>query len=206
VQIAVADTAVATELNPLLDEGSHEEARASSRTLRESQQIERQSTQQSTQQVEHGDAMDKGAAVRAALKAGVLGVFIGIIPLIGIVLTGALAVYLYRRANGVALHSAMGLRLGGAAGIVAFAINALFVTIRIVIFHAQQQSADDFIKVAQRFGLNVSDPDLQASIHNLFTPSGLVLTFFLGMILAVVLASIGGALASWVLRPTNPRG
>jgi len=33
--------------------------------------------------------MDRGIAVRAALKAGVFGVFIGMIPFLGIVLTGA---------------------------------------------------------------------------------------------------------------------
>ncbi len=58
---------------------------------------------------------------------------------------------------------------------------------------------------AQKLGVNAADPDIQASIHNLFTPSGLAFTFFFGMILAVVLASIGGALASLFLRPRNPR-
>jgi hypothetical protein len=61
------------------------------------------------------------------------------------------------------------------------------------------------LKIAQRFGANTADPDLQASIHNLFTPSGLAITFLFGMILAVVLASAGGALASLFLRPRNSR-
>ncbi len=150
--------------------------------------------------------MDRGVAVRAALKAGVLGVFIGMIPFLGMVLTGALAVFFYRRENRVSPPTALGSRLGGAAGVVAFAINALMITIRIFIFHAQQEYTDAILKIAQRFGANAADPDIQASIHNLFTPSGLAITFFFGMIFTVVLASVGGALASLLNRPRNTRG
>jgi hypothetical protein len=153
-----------------------------------------------------GSAMEKGKAVRAALKAGVLGVFIGMIPLLGMVLTGALAVFFYRRENRVSPPTALGSRLGGAAGVVAFAINALMITIRIFVFHAQQEYTDAILKIAQRFGANVSDPDIQASIHNLFTPAGLAITFFFGMIFTVVLASVGGALASLLNRPRSTRG
>ena len=152
-----------------------------------------------------GSAMNRSIAVRAALKAGVLGVFIGMIPFFGIVLTGALAVYFYRRESGFALPAALGSRLGGAAGIVTFAINALLIVIRIFVFHAQQEYADAILKVAQKFGANAADPDLQASIHNLFTPTGLAITLFFGMILSVALASAGGALASLLPRPRNPR-
>jgi len=147
--------------------------------------------------------MDRSIAVSAALKAGMLGVFIGMIPFLGIVLTGALAVFFYRRENGFALSPALGSRLGGAAGVVAFAINAFLITIRIFVFHAQQEYVDNILKIAQKFGANAADPDIQASIHNLFTPSGLAITFFLGMILTVVLASAGGALASLLMRPRN---
>jgi hypothetical protein len=149
--------------------------------------------------------MDKNVAVRAALKAGALGVFIGMIPLLGIVLTGALAVFFYRRENGFALPAALGSRLGGAAGVVAFGINALMITVRIFVFHAGKEYTDNILKIAEKFGVNVADPDIQASIHNLFTPSGLAITFFFGMILTVVLASVGGALASLLQRPRNTR-
>ena len=149
--------------------------------------------------------MDRSVAVRAALKAGVLGVFIGMIPFLGIVLTGALAVFFYRRESGFALPAAFASRLGGAAGVVAFAINALLITIRIFVFHAQQEYIDAILKIAQRFGANTADPDLQASVHSLFTPPGLAITFLFGMIFTVVLASVGGALASLFLRPRKPR-
>jgi len=147
-----------------------------------------------------GSAMNRRIAVRAAIKAGVLGVFIGMIPLLGVVLTGALAVYFYRRESKFVLPVALGARLGGAAGVVVFAINALFAVLTIL-FHAQQEYIDDLQKIAQRYGVNTATPQFQASIHNLFTPRGLA-SFF---IISLVLASIGGALASRFMRPRNTR-
>ena len=195
VTVAIPDGEIAAGLNPAAGELSPEipqSGYSDHRGLRSGSTV--------------SGSMDRGAAVRAALKAGVLGVFIGMIPFLGIVLTGALAVYFYRRENGFALPAALGSRLGGAAGVVAFAINALLITIRIFVFHAQQEYIDAILKVVQRFGANAADPDIQASIHNLFTPSGLAITFFFGMIFTVVLASVGGALATLLSRPRNPRG
>jgi hypothetical protein len=150
--------------------------------------------------------MDRGLAVRAALKAGGLGFFIGMIPLLGIVMTGVVAVFFYRRENDSALPAVVGSRLGGAAGVVTFAINAVLITIRIFVFHAQQEYTDLFLKVVQKFGANPADPEIQASIHNLFTPAGLALAFFFGMIFTVALASVGGALAALFGGPRNIRG
>jgi hypothetical protein len=189
VQVAIPDTGVAEDLNP--------------DSLSPEIPVETRLASSQTRPAEFGSTLERSVAVRAALKAGVLGVFIGMIPFLGIVLTGALAVFFYRRENGFALSAALGSRLGGAAGVVAFAINALLITIRIFVFHAQQEYIDNILKVAQKFGANVADPAIQASIRNLFTPSGLAITLFFGMILTVVLASAGGAVASLLLRPRN---
>jgi hypothetical protein len=193
VQVAAPDAEIAGGLNPALDELSQEIP------------VETRLASSQTRQVSSGSTMDRRIAVRAALQAGVLGVFIGMIPFLGIVLTGALAVFFYRRENGFALPAALGSRLGGAAGVVVFAINALLITIRIFVFHAQQEYTDYILKIAQRFGANAADPDIQAGIHNLFTPTGLAITLFFGMIFTVVLASVGGALASLFSRPRNTR-
>jgi hypothetical protein len=152
-----------------------------------------------------GSTMDRSIAVRAALKAGVLGVFIGIIPLLGIALTGALAVYFYRRESRFVLPAALGSRLGGAAGIVAFAISGLLFLIRIFVFHARQEYVDFLKQAAQGAGVSAADPAFQAVFHFLLSPSGVATTFFFGMIFAVALASAGGALASLFLRPHNTR-
>jgi len=186
VQVTIPDAEIAAGLNPAPDELSPE--------------IPVGPRLASSPMWQAGSTMDRGIAVRAALKAGILGVFIGMIPFLGIVLTGALAVFFYRRENGLVLPAALGARLGGAAGIVVFAVNALF-TIPIIVFHAQQECIDGILKIAQRFGVNTVDPNFQAGIHNLFTPSGLAISFFV----AVALASVGGALASLFLRPRNTR-
>jgi len=152
-----------------------------------------------------GNILDRSAAVRAALMAGVLGVFIQVIPFLGIVLTGALAVFFYRRERRMALPAALGARIGGAAGVVAFAINAVLITIRIFVFHARQEYLDFLTRLANSMGGNAADPNFQAGIRSMLTPVGLAFTFLFGMMIAAVLASVGGALASWFLRPRNPR-
>lgn len=150
-------------------------------------------------------AIDRKIAVRAAIQAGVLGLLISVIPFIGIVLTGALAVYLYRRAGGLHLTASSGSRLGGAAGAVSFAISSVFMTIRIVFFHALQEYQDVMLKVAQAFGLNPADPEVQDMIHRLSSPSGLAITLLFSLVIGVALAAIGGALAAALLQ-SRPRG
>lgn len=184
VQVAIADDPVAPGLNSAAREFSPEFS-----------------------QVLHSDRtggvagiIDSRLAVRAALQAGVLGVFIAMLPVLGIVLTGALAVFLYRRKNGFDLPAALGARLGGAAGVVVFAVNAMLV-IPIIVLHAQQECVDRIVEVAQKYGINTATPQFQANLHELFTLSGLA-AFFVS---TVVLASIGGAIGSLLLRSRNTR-
>ncbi|MBZ5664670.1 MAG: hypothetical protein LAO30_08720 [Acidobacteriia bacterium] len=193
VKVAIPDAEVAPGLNPAPDQFSSDV------------DIETRLASSQAHQPWSGSMMDRGIAARAALKAGVLGVFIGMIPLLGIVLTGALAVYFYRRESRFVLPTAPGSRIGGAAGVVAFAINAVLLTIRIFIFHAQQEYIDFLTRFAHTAGLNAADPDFQAGIHALLTPAGLAITFFFGMVISLVLASVGGALASLFMRPGGPR-
>ncbi len=184
VQIALADAGDATGLNPAIDEVSPE-------------------TSESRNANFSGDRprndLDSRIAVRAALKAGLLGILIGAIPLIGIPLTGALAVFFYRRKSRSIVPAALGARLGGAAGLVVFAIGALL-AVAIVGLHAQQQCIDMMMNTFQKLGANTADPQLRASIHEVFTPSGQAIAFFV----TVVPASIGGVLASFFLRSRSP--
>jgi hypothetical protein len=148
-------------------------------------------------------ALDRRIAVRAAIQAGVLGLLISVIPFVGIMLTGALAVYLYRRASGCSLTASSGSRLGGAAGAVSFALSSVFMTVRIFFFHALQEYQDVMLKVAHALGLNSSDPEVQDMIHRLSTPSGLAITLLFSLVIGVALAAIGGAVASAVLQPRS---
>ena len=146
---------------------------------------------------------DRGVAVGAALKAGVLGFFIGMIPVLGIVLTGSLAVFFYRRAKAGVPTARIGGRVGAAAGVVSFGINSLLLVIRIFFLHGQQQYIDAITKFAQAVGYDTADPVIQATIRNLVSPPGLALTFFFGMIFTVALAALGGALAALLWRPSS---
>ncbi len=76
MQVAIPDAEVAARLKPALGEFSPAIA------------VEPRVASPETRQASSGSAMDKGKAVRAALKAGVLGVFISIIPvpLLGVLL------------------------------------------------------------------------------------------------------------------------
>jgi hypothetical protein len=153
-----------------------------------------------------GRTMDRGIAARAAIKAGVLGFFIGmLIPFVAIVAAGAVAVYSYRRESGIVLSAALGSRLGGAAGVVAVAIQTLFFSIWIFVFHRQKEYIDSVTRFVHTVGADASIPDIQASVRSLFTPAGLIMTLIFVMIVALVLACIGGALASLVLRTRNTR-
>ena len=152
-------------------------------------------------------SMDRAVATRAALQAGVLGFFLGmLIPFLAIAVAGALAVFFYRRKSGLVLPPAFGSRLGGAAGVVAIAIQSIFFTVSIFVFHRQKEYIDSVTRFVHSVGGDASVPDIEASIRSMFTPAGLALTLFFAMIVGLVLASMGGALASVFLRPRNPRG
>jgi hypothetical protein len=140
--------------------------------------------------------LDRRIAVRAALLAGLLGLVIGLIPFLGIVLTGALAVFLYRRAGGSTLSAGAASRLGAAAGTVSFAISSFFMMVRIVVFHAQQEYQEAMMKVAQTLGLDPKGPDVQEMIHMMMSPAGLAVTMIFSFIIGVGLAAIGGAVAA----------
>ena len=147
--------------------------------------------------------IEKRIALAAALKAGFFGVLLGMVPLVGNILTGSIAVLFYRRAGGASLASGPGSRLGGAAGAVAFAISAAFTVIQVFVFHAGKESEEAMLRLMKAIGVDPANPEILDSIHRLFTPSGMAIAIVFGMIIAVALAAIGGALASAVGRPRS---
>ena len=139
--------------------------------------------------------IDQRAAMRSALKAGAIGTFIGMIPVLGIVLTGSLSVYFYRRKTGSYPAAWTGARLGAAAGVVLFALNAILI-IPIIMLHAQKECIDSLTQLVQKFGIDTTSPQFQATVNDLFTASGLAKSF----IVALVLTTVGGALCALLMR------
>ena len=150
--------------------------------------------------------VDQGVAMRSALKAGALGGVIGVIaPPLGVVLAGTLAVFFFRREKGFVPPVRIGWRLGAVAGVVSFAIDYGLMLVQIFVQHAQQDYIQKVLKMWQDIGANTSDPAIQASIHILFTPLGLVLTFVFGMIFPALLAGVSGALSAKIMAPRTRR-
>jgi hypothetical protein len=149
---------------------------------------------------------DRRAAARSALKAGALGGVIGVIAApLGVVLAGTLAVFFFRREKGFVPPVRLGWWIGTAAGVVTFAIDYGLMLIQIFVQHAQQDYIQKVLKMWQDLGANTSDPSIQASIHILFTPLGLVLTFVFGLILPALLAGVSGAVSAKIMAPGTRR-
>lgn len=146
-------------------------------------------------------ALDRRIAVQAALKAGILGILIGIIPFLGIALTGALAVFFYRRGTRVPLNPGLGSRVGGAAGAISFLISAAFTIIQVFVLHAYKESEEGLLKLLTVIGADPTDARIQTMVHELFTPSGLAISLPFALILTVAMAAIGGAIAAAILKP-----
>lgn len=117
------------------------------------------------------------------------------IPLLGSVLTGMLAVWFHRRAGGQPTTRPAA-RIGALAAALGHCISAGLVVIQVFVFNARQQSEEAIVKLLTALGANLSDPDLQASIHGLFTPSGMIRSFIFGSLFALVLGAFGGFIAS----------
>ena len=139
-------------------------------------------------------AIGDNPALRATLTAGILGVLIGMIPLLGSVLIGVLAVYLYRRGGGSQPAASSGARMGAAAGAIAGALSALLFIVQVVVFHAQQEYQDQMLRVLRAFGASAAEAE--AAVQRALSPAGLTLSALFGIVIFAGLAAIGGAVAA----------
>ena len=146
--------------------------------------------------------VDRNVAKRAVLKAGALGGLIGaIIPVVGVVLAGSFAVFSYRRERVLFSGARLGFKLGAGAGALSFAIDYVLGIVRIFSTHSQQEFVDKAVKSWQALGVDISDPGIQAGIHMMFTPAGIVIALIFGMILAAFLAGLFGAVTAAMIGP-----
>jgi len=150
--------------------------------------------------------IDRGVALRAALKAGALGGVVGmILPPVGLVLAGTVAVFSYRRERGLFLGARIGWRVGGAAGALAFAIDYVLEIVRIFTTHSQQQIIDQAVKTWQSLGVNSNDPGFQTGMRMLFTPGGMLIGLVSGMLIAALVAGLSGWITAAIITPrTRP--
>jgi hypothetical protein len=145
------------------------------------------------------------ACALAALIALML-VLLRLYPAVAMLSAGFLAVVFYRqRRPGIPLRAFEGARLGALAGIFFSIIISLFLAFAVTIPDVRAKMQDEAIqgeqKVAAWFPAN---PNIQASIDQLRTPTGFVTALveasIVFWVLSILLAGLGGALGGAVFR------
>jgi hypothetical protein len=148
-----------------------------------------------------------GPAVRIALLAGVLSIFVsalsGQLPLprafalVWLVATGFLAVFLYRRRTGQRLSALSGAHLGWICGIFGFVI----VTVMLITFSVAL-SEPSFVSTLQEqlkeYGMRESD--VNQFIETLRTPVGIASALLTSFLPFTLLPAVGGLLGAKLLN------
>lgn len=144
-------------------------------------------------------------AVRIALGMGVLGILLSslpmplpvIWPLLALMITGALAVFLYMKRTGAKLSVRAGARMGWLTGIFSFAMVAVLFTL-IMVFIANNGGFGEFYKEAMK--ANFNSAEVERMVRELESPGTLamVLLATLGtlFVLFTTFPMLGGALGA----------
>ena len=136
----------------------------------------------------------------AALVASLL-MALGLDPFVTMLSVGFLAVVFYRqRRLGSTIKPATGARIGAVSGFLGFAITALLMALASTVSDFRMKFREKIMENAQNWAASHSgDAQIRAAFDQLKTPEGFVTALILGsilfLLLSVVLASIGGALA-----------
>ncbi len=140
----------------------------------------------------------------AALIASVTMVLKLIAPLIALVGAGFLAVALYRRNNpGIMVSARTGARLGALCGLSCSAITAVLGALRVTVLHEGGAIRKFLLDMIQQSAARFPDPQHQADLEILRSPTGLVamMIFILivGFVIFLILGTLGGALGGALL-------
>jgi hypothetical protein len=140
----------------------------------------------------------------AALIAAVGMVLKLIVPLIAALGAGFLAVALYRRSNPeIAVQARVGARLGALCGFFCFCMTAILAAIRVATLHEGGEIRRILTDALQQQASRYSDPQVQASLDFMRSSAGLafmmVLLAIFGLILFILLGTLGGALGGAAL-------
>jgi hypothetical protein len=144
------------------------------------------------------------AAAAGLLAALLTFTVVGALGL-GMLIGGFLAVAFYRRSSFVLPPTpAMGAKLGLATGAIGFGFFSLLLSIRITVFHKGDELRAVLINAVDQAAARSADPQTQAVATWLKSPDGLTFmiaaSLFFTLIVFLILASLGGALATVILR------
>ena len=154
-------------------------------------------------------AIQWGLALRTTLTAGVIGAFLMVTPFgvfgLGMLIAGAVSVFLYRRRNPWAnLTTGVGAKLGIASGFFGSIIFAWIVALLVLVFHGGEQLRAVIIQALDQSAARNPDPEAQQVFQYLKTPQGLATAaIFLALfmfVFFVALGGVGGAIGAMVAR------
>ena len=140
----------------------------------------------------------------AALIAALAIVLKLMVPLIAALGAGFLAVAFYRRQYPqAAMRAASGARLGAIAGIFCSGMTAALLALRVLILQEAAEVRNGLLEAIQQTAARYSDPQFQASLDFLRSPTGLVfmLVMFVifGFVVWLILGTLGGALGGAIM-------
>lgn len=140
----------------------------------------------------------------AALIASLLMV-LGLNPFVAMLSVGFLAVVFYRQLQErTPVRAVDGARLGALGGLLWFVLSAILQGTAVFVLRQGPEMHDQVLKKIQQTAQTVpNDPQVQALLDYMKTPSGfmamIVLAFIFAFFAALILGTLGGALAGAVL-------
>ena len=139
-----------------------------------------------------------------AAMSALLPVALGLYPLVAAVGAGFLSVFLYRRRSpGTVIKAAAGAWLGALSGLLWFGMSAVLGAMFVAVLNKGPELRRQILERLDQAARQTSDPQTLAVFEQFKTPSGLAVMMLLGFVfaffLAIVLASIGGALGGTLL-------
>jgi hypothetical protein len=140
----------------------------------------------------------------AALVASVAMVLKLMAPLIAVVGAGFFTVAFYRRNSpGIIVRSGAGARLGALCGLFSSAMTAVLGALRLVVLHEGEEIRKFLLDMIQQTAARYPDPQHQADLELLRSPTGLVVLMIFILVAALVmfliLGALGGALGGAIL-------
>ena len=146
-------------------------------------------------------------AVRPCALAALVGsllMFLGLHPLVAMLVVGFLAVVFYRQGRmGASLAAGAGAKLGTLSGLLLFAVSSILLAGWVLVLHKGPEIRQTLIAIIAQAAARTSDPEALAVFDRLKTPEGfeifMVASLIVGFLASVALGALGGVLGASVL-------
>lgn len=148
----------------------------------------------------------KPCALAAAVA--VLVMFLGLNPFVAALAAGSLAVIFFRR-RGALVRPMAGARLGAFSGFLLFGVSTIFETLAVAVLHKGAEIRSEMMDKVQQAVARYPGPEVQPFLDFAKSPDGfafmMVASVIFGLVVFIILGSIGGALGATFLGRNDPR-